>query len=103
MGATNVGSIGLNCLVSVESMRAKSKNLQSGISGRMRRELDRAKDVIKTLIYKAETTGDPTFLRIKHRELTDKVEKFELAEVLRNREIEEMRGIIENLKKSSPR
>lgn len=70
MGTIGVGSIGLDCLANVESMRAKSKNLQGEVSGKMRRDLDRAKEVINTLIYKSEAAGDPSFLKMKNRELT---------------------------------
>jgi len=48
MGATCVGTIGIDCIKNVERMRAKSKNLQGGISGKMRKDLTRAIDVIKT-------------------------------------------------------
>lgn len=57
MGTIGIGSIGLDCLANIESIRAKSKNLQGGVSGKMRRDLDRAKEVINTLIYKAEAVG----------------------------------------------
>lgn len=67
MGAMNVGSLGLDCLADVERMRAKSRNLQGGISGKMRKDLERAKEVINTLIFKAEAAGDPAYLRIKNK------------------------------------
>lgn len=67
MGATNVGALGIDCLNSVESMRAKSKNLQGGVSGKMRKELERAKEIMNTLIFKAEAIGDPSFLKMKNK------------------------------------
>lgn len=94
-----MGSLGLDCLANVERMRSRSKNLQGGISGKMRRDLERAREVINTLIYKAEALGDPAFLRIKNKELLAQIEKSKLDEILRNREMEEMRGMIQDLKK----
>lgn len=71
-----MGALGLNCLDRVENMRARSKNLQGGISGKMRRrDLERAKDVINILIFKSEASGDPAYLKIKNRELSAKIEK----------------------------
>ncbi|XP_070169691.1 uncharacterized protein PF3D7_1120000-like [Polyergus mexicanus] len=99
MGATNVGALGLDCLERIENMRARSKNLQGGISGRMRRDLERAKEVINTLIFKSEASGDPAYLKIKNRELTAEIEKLKLKDILRERELEEMRAIIEELRK----
>ncbi|XP_070162483.1 putative autophagy-related protein 11 [Polyergus mexicanus] len=99
MGATNVGALGLDCLERIENMRARSKNLQGGISGRMRRDLERAKEVINTLIFKSEASGDPAYLKIKNIELTAEIEKLKLKDILRERELEEMRAIVEELRK----
>lgn len=99
MGTIGVGSIGLDCLTNVESMRAKSKNLQGGVSGKMRRDLDRAKEMINTLIYKSEAAGDPSFLKMKNRELTGQVRRYELEEVRKDRKVEELTAIVADLKK----
>lgn len=99
MGATCVGTIGIDCLKNVERMRAKSKNLQGGISGKMRKDLTRAIDVIKTLILKAETTGDVHKLRIDNRSLKDEIERFKMEEIHRKREMDEMKSIVGGLKK----
>ncbi|XP_070162482.1 uncharacterized protein [Polyergus mexicanus] len=98
MSAVNAGAMGLDCLVSVERMRSKSKNLQGGISGRMRKEIERAKEVINTLIFKAEATGDPTFLKMKNKELLAEMDRMKLEEVLRKREMDEMKGQFNELR-----
>lgn len=99
MGATNVGSLGLDCLDSVENMRAKSRNLQGGISGKMKKGIERAKEVIKTLIHKSEATGDPLFLKLKNKDLSAQIEKYKLEEIHNKREIEDLRTAVEELKK----
>lgn len=99
MSATNVGSLGLDCLASIERMRAKSRNIQGGVSGKMRKELERAKEVMNTLIYKSEAIGDPTFHNLRNKEITEQLEKYKREETLRNREIEDLRGMVEDLKK----
>ncbi|KMQ92506.1 hypothetical protein RF55_7492 [Lasius niger] len=68
MGATAVGAIGINCLEIAEEER---KN-------------------------KAEAKGDPTYIRIRNKELESEIEKMMLEEILKNRE---MRIIVANLKK----
>lgn len=100
MGTTGVGALGLDCLSNVERMRSKSKNLNGGISGKMRRDIERAKNVINTLILKvAEVTGDPSILSPKSKELEAQIEKHKLVEVLRKRELEETKLLVEALRK----
>lgn len=99
MGVISVGAIGLDCLASIESMRSKSKNLQGGVSGKMRRDLDRAKEVINTLIFKSEAAGDPSFLKMKNKELTAQIRKLEMEEVRKDKKIGELTGMLVDLKK----
>ncbi|KMQ87839.1 myosin heavy chain-like protein [Lasius niger] len=99
MGATTIGAIGIGCLKITENERKNSPNINGAVSGIMKRKIRRAADVINTLIYKAESKGDPTYLRIRNRELESQVEKMKLEEILRNREMEDMRTIVADLKK----
>ncbi|KMQ87673.1 hypothetical protein RF55_12982 [Lasius niger] len=99
MGATAIGAIGIDCLKTTEFERKNSSNINGAISGIMKRKIRRAADVINTLVYKAETKGNPAFLRIRNRELEAEVEKLRLEEVLRNREMEDMRAIVADLKR----
>jgi len=55
--------------------------------------------VIKTLILKAETTGDVHKLRIDNRSLKDEIERLKVEEIHRKREMDEMKSIVGNLKK----
>ncbi|XP_070162504.1 uncharacterized protein [Polyergus mexicanus] len=98
MEAINVGSLGLDCLANVDRMRSRSKNLQGGISGKMRGDLKRAREVINTLIYKAESTGDPNFLKIKNKELSVEMDRMKLDEVFRKREMDEIKGQFDELR-----
>ncbi|KMQ91492.1 reverse transcriptase [Lasius niger] len=99
MGATAIGAIGIDCLKTTEFERKNSPNINGAISGIMKRKIRRAADVINTLVFKAESKGDPTHLRIRNRELEAEVEKLRLEDVLRRREMEEMRTIVNDLKK----
>lgn len=99
LGATNVGALGIDCLTNIEQMRAKCKNIPGGISGKMKKELERAKEMINTLIEKSEATGDPTFLKLKNKELNTQIEKYKKKEILRNKEMKELRDLVEELKK----
>lgn len=75
MDVKSVGALGIDCLKDVERMRAKSKNIQGGISGKMRCNLEKAVDVINTLIYRVASTGNPVKLRMDNRVLMDEIEK----------------------------
>ncbi|KMQ92971.1 gag-pol polyprotein [Lasius niger] len=99
MGATAIGAIGIDCLKTAENERKNSPNINGAVSGIMKRKIQRAADVINTLVYKVESKGDPTWLRIRNRELESEVEKMKIEEVLRNREVEDMRAIVADLKR----
>lgn len=99
MGASAIGAIGIDCLNIAEKERKNSPNINGAISGIIKKNIQRAADVINTLTYKAEAKGDSTYLRIRNRELESQVEKMQLEEALRNREMEEMRTIVADLKK----
>lgn len=78
MDVTKVGALGIDYLKSIESMRAKSRNLHGGISGKIRKNLQNTTDIINTLIYKVTATGDPAKLKIENRVLMDQIEKLKL-------------------------
>jgi len=71
-------------------MRAKSRNIQGGISGKIRSNLQKATDVINTLIFKVASTGDSAKLKIDNKALKDEIEKLKLEEILRKKEMDEM-------------
>lgn len=98
MDVTKVGALGIDYLKSIESMRAKSRNLHGGISGKIRKNLQNTTDIINTLIYKVTATGDPAKLKIENRALMDQIEKLKLEEIIRKREMDEMKQIVDKLK-----
>ncbi|CAL1672758.1 unnamed protein product [Lasius platythorax] len=99
MGATAAGSLGLECINNVESERKNSPNINGQVSGRMKKKLKRAKKIINTLVYKAEASGNPALLRLKNRELTDEVQSLKLNEVVIKRELEDMRSLVDSLRR----
>ncbi|CAL1671612.1 unnamed protein product [Lasius platythorax] len=99
MGATAAGSLGLECIDEVENERKNSPNINGQVSGRMKKKLKRAKKIINTLVYKAEASGDPALLRLKNRELTDEFQSLKLNEVVIKRELEDMRSLVDSLRK----
>ncbi|KMQ92618.1 reverse transcriptase [Lasius niger] len=73
MSATNAGLIGLECVEVVEAVRARSSNFQGSWSGRMRVKLNKINDVIRALTQKAESSGDPSLLEARVRELSEEL------------------------------
>ncbi|KMQ85466.1 hypothetical protein RF55_15972 [Lasius niger] len=98
LGATAAGSLALECIDDVEDERKNSPNINGQVSGRMKRKLIRAKKVINTLVYKAEASGDPALLRLKNRELTEKVQRLKLNKVVVKRELDDMRSLVDTLR-----
>jgi len=99
MDVTSMGALGIDYLKDVDRMRAKSRNIQGGISGKMRSNLQKATDVINTLIYKVASTGDPAKLKLDNKALKDEIEKLKLEEILRRKEMDEMRAMMKEMKK----
>ncbi|KMQ84552.1 hypothetical protein RF55_17562, partial [Lasius niger] len=58
MGPSNLGSKGLDYVSEIDSMRASSSNLSGPLSGKMKNYLSFAKEVIRALVEKLETSGD---------------------------------------------
>lgn len=61
-------------------------------------DIEKVKEVINTLIYKTEATGDPSYLRLRNRDLAAQIEKLKLNEVHRNKEVEDLRAMVNDLK-----
>lgn len=100
MGSTAIRAIGLDCIKFAQEERESIKiGLSGRVSGVIKRNIKRATDVINTLIYKAEAAGNPALLKIKNRELKEQMERMKSNEVLRIREMEELRAMYNNLKK----
>ncbi|KMQ88054.1 gag-pol polyprotein [Lasius niger] len=98
LGASEAGVIGLSCLRKIECLRGKCKSLNNEEKGIMKRKIKKAIEVVNTLIFKAEATGDPDTLRQKNKSLMIQLEKYKIEEIKRNREIEEMKSTIEALR-----
>lgn len=61
--------MGIDSIEGVEGMRSKCKNIQGGISGRMRKQLGLAKEVISTLAERLQERADSSHLRWRTSEL----------------------------------
>ncbi|KMQ90130.1 reverse transcriptase [Lasius niger] len=110
ISATNAGLIDLECVEVVEAVRARSSNFQGSWSGRMRVKLNKINDVIRALTQKAESSGDPSLLEARVRELSDELlatrkesskERIELDKLKAENEIlrKEIAGMRTELKK----
>lgn len=58
----------------LEEYRLKSKNLQGGVSGSMKKCIYKIKDAVRTLVGKAEAIGDPAYLRSRAMTLSKQLE-----------------------------
>lgn len=65
----------------------------------MKNDITCATETINTLVYKAEASGDPTNLMIENRSLKEQIEKLKLEDLLRRREMEELRATVNDLRK----
>ncbi|KMQ90172.1 gag-pol polyprotein [Lasius niger] len=99
LGATAVGTIGINSVRYIEKKRRRSKNLNGVVSNRMRVRLERVTEVINTLMYKAEVRGDPAQLINKNQQLEIQVDKLKRDDAIMRKEMNEMRLVVEDLKK----
>lgn len=61
----------------VEELRIRCKNIQGRVSGGIKQRLVRIRQAVTVLVIKAESSGDPNFLRTRNRELEGKIRKLE--------------------------
>lgn len=73
MSAATLGACAMEWAGDLEDCRAKSRNIQGSVSGAMKRNIAKLKDVICTLVGKAEASGDPSFLRVQLCKLSRQV------------------------------
>lgn len=97
MGASAL-AFALDTLKEANSIREKSK-INGRVSGQIKRKILRSIEIINTLIYKAEAKRDPSSLRSKNRELASQIEKLKLEDILMKREVEDMRHMMETMRK----
>lgn len=98
--AAKLGTKGLEWLDEVDRLRAKSGNLSGKVSGQMKQKVYKAKELIRTLVGRVDTVGDPTYLRAKNTELTAQLKAAKRRENEQRDEIDEQRKEIKELKKA---
>lgn len=102
----NVGEVGMDVLSAaslgikinewadeIEEMRGKSKNLQGKVSGLMKIKINRIKEAVISLVMKAEAVGDPTFLRMRNKELDIKLKNMEKENIILKENIKKMKQV----------
>lgn len=65
----DVGKIALEWLNDIDSLRQKSGKLQGVVSGHMRTRIARLQEVVRLLVSRADTKGDPNYLQNKNDSL----------------------------------
>lgn len=98
-GAPSLGSKGFDYVSEVESMRASSSNLSGRFNGKMKDYLLFAKEVIRALVEKVETTGDVSRLRIRNHELSEELKESKIKEVRMQKEIDDLHNAILDLRR----
>lgn len=56
-------------------------------------------DVVNTLIFKVEASGDSDTSELKYKNLLVELEKKKFEDIRKNKELDEMRHIVETLRK----
>ncbi|KMQ90406.1 hypothetical protein RF55_9847 [Lasius niger] len=115
MAAANSGSVGLECVDVINSIRVNSSSFQGTWSSRMWTKIKKVKDVIRALVAKTELYGDSTLLEARiiektaelsaaKREAADRKEenrKLKKENEELRRSIKEMKSEIINIKEIS--
>lgn len=73
MPTASIGACGIEWADALDECRAKSRNLQGGVSGLMKQYIAQLKDVIVTLVGKAEVAGNPSLLMTRTDELSKRL------------------------------
>lgn len=96
MTASDLSAQALEFIGDIETIRTKCGRLQGGLSGELKKRATCLEEMIRALQYKAESRGDPEFLRSKINELLEKIRRNKKDEERRNREVSELREIIKD-------
>ncbi|KMQ92113.1 hypothetical protein RF55_7940 [Lasius niger] len=85
MSATKLEAKGLNGLRKMEAWRSGSKSFSGEISGKMKRKLAVLIDVVNTLIFNVEASGDSDTSELKYKNLLVELEKMKFEDIRKNR------------------
>lgn len=75
--ATELGETVIEWARELECLRAKCSNIQGGISGRMKKNIKKILEGTSMLVSRVMVTGDPVFLRSRHRDVCVRVKELE--------------------------
>lgn len=73
MAATAVGALALEWLEEIEDIRSKTSNMQGRLSGHLKKNVLKLKEIVQSLVGKAEAAGDPLFLKMRNSELSQQL------------------------------
>lgn len=92
MPSHSLGSTAMEWINEVENGRKRSRNIQGGISGMMKRNLEQARDAIAALMIRAQEKGDQWYLRMENKEQHTQI-------LALRKEVAELREQMEDLRK----
>ncbi|XP_025267445.1 eukaryotic translation initiation factor 5B-like [Camponotus floridanus] len=75
MTASDLSAQALDYILHIETIRTKCGRMQGGLSGKLKNRLSCLQDLVRALQNKAESTGDPKYLRAKISQLNEELEK----------------------------
>lgn len=84
-------------LAEIEDIRLKSNNIQGKLSGHIKRNVLKLKEIVHSLVGKAEAAGDPLFLRMRNSELSQQLSEAKLMRERNKKEIAEANKRIKDL------
>lgn len=97
MAASAAGALAMEWLVEIEEIRSKSTSMQGRLSGHLKENVSKLKEMVCTLVGKAEAVGDPLYLRMRNSELSQQLTELRAMCERNKRELEEANKRIKEL------
>lgn len=73
MAASAAVALAIEWLMKVQEIRSKSSNMQGKLSGHLKRNVQKLKEIVRFLVGKAEAVGDTLYLRMRNSELSQQL------------------------------
>ncbi|XP_032688973.1 uncharacterized protein LOC116852579 [Odontomachus brunneus] len=103
MTAASAGALALEWLDEIEECRFKSSNMQGRVSGHIKSNVVKIKDLVKSLVGRAEATGDPLYLRMRNSELSMQIQNYKETCERNEADLSSAKRTIQELKKAMPK
>jgi len=98
MSVSTAGTLAIKWLEDVDLIRAKSRNIRGDLSGQMKKKLGKSKEVLKSLIKKAEYKGDIALIKKRNVELESKLRLQESYQREKDKEIKILPAMLNEFK-----